>query len=134
MDAGAARTLRAAAEVFVPSDETFGAADIEADRFIAHYLDFVMPGLAELIPSILDEATGGSFADAEPAERARVLATFDEHPEPMLRDLPRLLALLTLGAVYGAWSGQDEAGELVRDVLGWRATGFDGPSRGRSLG
>ena len=44
-----ALTLRAAAEVFVPGpphDPTPGAADVHAELFISHYLDFLIPGLA----------------------------------------------------------------------------------------
>lgn len=135
-----ARTLRAAADVFVPSppdDPTPGAADVEADRFIAHYLESILPGLAEQVALVLDDRAtrlaGATvrFADATADERAAVLDSFDRDESIELRQVPQLLGSLTLGAVYGAWTGQDAAGALVRQPLGWRLTGFGGPSRGR---
>lgn len=134
----AARTLRAAAEVFVPGpphDPTPGAADVEADRFIAHYLDFVLPGLAAGVPELLDglarERTGRAFADATLEERAAVLDALEGHEIEQLRELPALIGLLTVAAVYGEWTGQDADGALVREPLGWRLAGFDGPVRAR---
>ena len=53
-----ALTLRAAAEVFVPGpphDPTPGAADVHAELFISHYLDFLIPGLAQGLPDLLNE-------------------------------------------------------------------------------
>lgn len=139
LDADAARTLRAAAAVYVPGppdDDTAGAAEIEADRFIAHYLDYLLPGLAAHVPSLLDQATEiigeeTGFADASLEERRRALASFATHEIPQLRELPRIIATLTLGAVYGAWTGQDADGRVIRAPIGWQQTGYDGPSRGR---
>lgn len=132
----AARTLRAAAEVFVPgADGSPGAAEVEADRFLAHYLDVLMPGLSEMLPQILDEAAGtagaSGFADASASERARALVALEQHEVEAMRRVPHLLAVLTVGAFYGEWTGQDERGLLARNPVGWAATGFDGPSRGR---
>lgn len=135
-----ARTLRAVADVFVPStseDPVPGAADIEADRFIAHYLESILPGLSATIAGLLDEratrlaGAAVRFADATADERAAVVASFDADDVAELRQIPQLLGMLTLGGVYGAWTGQDETGALARAPLGWRVTGFDGPSRGR---
>jgi hypothetical protein len=131
--------LRAAAEVFVPSppdDSAPGAADIQADLFIAHYLEFLMPGLEQGVPDLLNELagthfSGKAFADLTLAERARVFDLLSEHEVDQLREIPTLIGLLTLAAVYGEWTGQDAEGNLVRRPLGWQFTGFDGPSRGR---
>lgn len=137
--AEAAETLRAVAEVFVPGpphDSSPGAADVEADRFLAHYLDFLLPGLASGLPDLLDGLAGEHFGgrrfvalDLE--EREAVLDRLGTHEVVQLRDLPGLLGLLSVAAVYGEWTGQDADGNLVRAPLGWRMTGFEGPTRGR---
>ena len=135
-----ARTLRAAADVFVPSppdDALPGASEVEADRFIAHYLDAILPGLSATVAQLLDERASRlsgaavAFADATADERTAVIASFDDDEVAELRQLPQLLGMLTLGAVYGSWTGEDASGALVREPLGWQITGFDGPSRGR---
>jgi len=72
-----ALTLRAAAEVFVPGpphDPTPGAADVHAELFISHYLDFLIPGLAQGLPDLLNELSattfeGRSFIDLSLDER-----------------------------------------------------------------
>jgi hypothetical protein len=135
----AALTLRAAAEVFVPGpphDPTPGAADVHADLFIAHYLEFLIPGLAQGLPDLLNEMAtshfdGKPFAELTLQERARVLDLLSTHDVEQLRELPTLLGLLSVAAVYGEWTGQDADGALIRTPLGWQLTGFDGPSRGR---
>jgi hypothetical protein len=138
--AGDARaTLRAAAEVFVPGtpdDPTPGAADVGAERFIAHYLDFVLPGLADGVPALLDGTAaamfdGRRFAALAVGERARVLDAVSEHEVAELREIPALLGLLTVAAVYGEWTGTNDDGALVRQPLGWALTGSDGPVRAR---
>ena len=134
-----ARTLRAVAEFFVPgsnTDPTPGAEDVEADLFLSHYLDFVLPGLASGVPELLDglaaERFGGrAFADLSLPERGEVLDALEHHQVDQLRELPALLGLLSVAAVYGEWTGQDADGALVRRPLGWRLTGFEGPSRAR---
>lgn len=140
MSAGtdAAATLLAVAEVFVPgleSDPTPGAPEIAADRFLSHYLEMVMPGLAEGVPSLLDQLAGEAyegrrFADLSLDQRAAVLDRIRSHELADLRPLPDLLAVLTLAAVYGEWTGQDEEGRLVRRPIGWDLTGFPGPTGG----
>jgi len=134
----AARTLRAAAAVFVPGaphDASPGAADVEADRFLAHYLDLIQPGLGEGAAALLDEVArarfqGRAFASLEVAERVQVLDSIEHHDVEQLRELPSVLGFLAIAAVYGEWTGQDERGRVVRRPLGWDLTGFGGPGRG----
>lgn len=134
-EAEAAAALRAAAEVFVPGpphDPTPGAADIEADRFIAHYLEHLMPGLARAVTDLLDQAAGDRpFASLPLDERAAVLDRMTEHEVEQMRELPSVLGVLAVAAVYGEWTGQDAEGRLVRTPLGWELTGFAGPTRAR---
>lgn len=135
----AAETLRAAAEVFVPGpphDPTPGAADVAAELFISHYLDYLVPGLAAGVPSLLDQLAGEHFdgrrfVELDLEQRALVLELLGEHSVEQLRELPVLIGALAVAAVYGEWTGQDADGNLVRAPIGWRMTGFDGPSRGR---
>lgn len=135
MDDHAAATLRAAAEVFVPGpphDETPGAADASAELFIEHYLEFLLPGLASVVPQLLDDRSGErAFKELPIDERGGVLAALAEDPIPQLRELSAVLGALSVAAVYGEWTGQDANGTLVRAPLGWEMTGFTGPSRGR---
>jgi hypothetical protein len=136
MDAHAAATLRAAAEVFVPGpphDDTPGAADVSAELFVEHYLEFLLPGLASAVPQLLDDRSGGrAFKDLPIDERGAVLAALAEDPIPQLRELSAVLGALSVAAVYGEWTGQDADGTVVRAPLGWEMTGFAGPSRGRA--
>ncbi len=134
-----ALTLRAAAEVFVPGpphDPTPGAADIHADLFITHYLDFLIPGLAQGLPDLLNELSastfeGRSFVDLSLEDRTKIFDLLSTHDVEQLRELPLVLGVLSMAAVYGEWTGQDADGALTRRPLGWQLTGFDGPSRGR---
>jgi hypothetical protein len=134
-----AETLRAAAEVFVPGlleDTTPGAADIAAERFLSHYLDLLLPGLASGVPALLDQLATSMFeeerfSDLELDARAKVLDALTEHEIEQLRELPTLLGVLTIGAVYGEWTGTNDGGDVVRAPLGWRLTGFEGPVRAR---
>ena len=136
------RTLRAVAETVVPgppSDEAFGAPEIEAEVFLAHYLETLIPGLSEGVVTLLDglaaEAVPGkTFADLSAAERGDVLQRLASHEVGDLRELGDLLIVLSIAAVYGEWSGLDQNGELTRVPLGWELTGWPGPSEGeRSL-
>lgn len=135
----AAATLRAAAEVFVPgsnTDATPGASDVAAELFISHYLDFLLPGLAAGVPALLDEVAaqhfeGRPFAGLDMAARERVLDLLAVHEVEQLREIPQVLGILSLAAVYGEWTGQDADGRLVRRPLGWQLAGFDGPVRAR---
>jgi len=135
VDDHAAATLRAAAEVFVPGpphDATPGAADVAAELFIGHYLDFLLPGLTAALPQLLDDLSGGrAFASLPLDERGAVLDRLSEHEVPQVRDLPTLLGALSVAAVYGEWTGQDADGRVTRTPIGWGLTGFEGPSRGR---
>ncbi|TMK82200.1 MAG: gluconate 2-dehydrogenase subunit 3 family protein [Actinobacteria bacterium] len=134
-----ALTIRAAAEVFVPGsphDPTPGAADVHAELFISHYLDFLIPGLATGLPDLLNELSaatfdGRTFVDLSPDERLTILDQLSTHDVEQLRELPLVLGLLSIASVYGEWTGQDAEGALTRRPLGWQLTGFDGPSRGR---
>jgi hypothetical protein len=134
-----ALTLRAAAEVFVPGpphDPTPGAADVHAELFISHYLDFLIPGLAQGLPDLLNELSGTtfegrSFVDLSLEERTTIFDLLSNHDVEQLRELPLVLGVLSCAAVYGEWTGQDADGALTRRPLGWQLTGFDGPSRGR---
>ena len=140
LDEGAARTLRAAAEVFVPgsaTDSSPGAPDVHAELFLSHYLDFMLPGLASGVPVLLDGLAsdlheGRAFADLTIDEREGVLDELTRHDVEQLREIPAFLGLLAMGSVYGEWTGQDADGAVVRASLGWKLTGFDGPSRGRA--
>lgn len=135
----AAATLRAAAAVFVPGsdlDPTPGAPDVAAELFIGHYLEFMLPGLAEGVPSLLDEIAGGrfdgrSFVDLGLDEREAVLDALAEHEVEQLRDVPQALGILSIASVYGEWTGQDAEGNLVRTPLGWQLARFGGPTRAR---
>src|ERR1044072_2337201 len=91
-----ALTIRAAAEVFVPGpphDPTPGAADVHAELFIAHYLEFLIPGLAQGLPDLLNEMAAShfdnkKFVDLTLQERARVLDLLATHDVEQLRELP----------------------------------------------
>src|SRR5436305_10062307 len=104
-----ALTIRAAAEVYVPGSEhdaTPGAADVHAELFISHYLDFLIPGLAQGLPDLLDELAttsyeGRSFVELELEERATILDELTTHDVEQLRELPLVLGLLSIAAVYG---------------------------------
>jgi Gluconate 2-dehydrogenase subunit 3 len=131
-------TLRALAEAVVPGpphDDSFGAAEIEAERFIAHYLDALIPGLSEGVGTILDGMATElraetSFAQLSLEERGAVLQRLTQHEVADLRELGDLLMALSLAAVYGEWSGLDEHGALTREPLGWELTGWPGPAEG----
>jgi hypothetical protein len=136
------RTLRAVAETVVPGppgDEAFGAPEIEAERFLAHYLETLIPGLSEGVVTIIDgmaaeKKEGSTFADLSLEDRASILEELASHEIADLRDLGDLLIVLSIAAVYGEWSGLDSEGELTRVPLGWELTGWPGPSEGeRSL-
>lgn len=138
----ARETLRALAETVVPGtpdDPTPGAASIEAERFLAHYLDFVMPGLAKQAAGLLDELAAArrprsTFASLGRADRQAVLDHLADNDISEMRDLGTLLTALSIAAVYGEWSGQDAEGNVVRRPLGWELTGWQGPRSGvRSL-
>lgn len=132
-------TLRAAVEVFVPGppyDPTDGAGALGAHRFVADYLDYLVPGLSDGLPALLDQIAaerfdGAPFASLRLSEREVVLESLEHHEVAQLRDLPELLAVLTIGATYGEWSGTDESGALVHRPWGWEQTGFPGPARER---
>jgi hypothetical protein len=134
-----ALTLRAAAEVFVPGpphDPTPGAADVHAELFISHYLDFLIPGLAQGLPDLLNELSattfeGRSFIDLSLEERTQIFDLLSVHDVEQLRELPLVIGVLSMAAVYGEWTGQDAEGALTRRPLGWQLAGFDGPTRGR---
>ncbi len=135
-------TLRALAETVVPGpphDGTLGAADIEAERFISHYLESVIPGLSEGVATILDGMAtelreGSAFVQLSLDDRAAVLQRLCAHDVQDLRELGDLLLALCMASVYGEWSGLDAAGELTRTPLGWELTGWPGPAEGyRSL-
>ena len=131
-------TLRALAETVVPGpphDPSFGAAEIEAERFIAHYLESLIPGLSEGVATILDGLASEvrsetAFVSLSLDERAGVLQRLTQHEIADLRELGDLLLALSFAAVYGEWSGLDEHGELARAPLGWELTGWPGPAEG----
>jgi hypothetical protein len=136
------RTLRAVAETVVPGppgDSSFGAPEIEAERFLAHYLETLIPGLTEGVVTLLDglaaeRVPDAAFADLSMDERESVLRRLAQHEVADLRDLGDLLIVLSMAAVYGEWSGLDSDGELTRVPLGWELTGWPGPTEGyRSL-
>jgi hypothetical protein len=136
--ATAEETLRALAETVVPgppNDETLGAAEIEAERFIIHYLESVIPGLSEGVATILDGMAtelreGKAYVELSLDERTYVLQKLCAHEVADLRDLGDLLFVLAMASVYSEWSGLDEHGELTRTPLGWELTGWPGPADG----
>jgi hypothetical protein len=136
--ASAGETLRALAEAIIPGvdvDETVGAAEIQAEAFIAHYLELIQPGLPEALPVLFDGLAAEArpdtnFTDLAPDERLAVLKRLGEHEVAELRDLADILLTLTLAAFYGEWSGQDEDGVLVARPVGWELVGFPGPVDG----
>jgi len=131
-------TLRALAETVVPGppdDPTPGAVSIEAERFMAHYLDVVSPGLAATVCATLDEMAadrhrGATFASLHRGERAAVLDALWEHHDERMRERAILISRLAIAAVYSEWSGTDGGRRLVRRPLGWELTGFPGPRPG----
>jgi hypothetical protein len=136
--ATADETLRALAETVVPGpphDDTLGAAEIQAEVFIAHYLESVIPGLSEGVATILDGMAtelreGDAFVELSLDERANVLQRMTQHEVQDLRELGDLLLALSLASVYGEWSGLDANGELTRAPLGWELTRWPGPADG----
>jgi len=136
--AAAEASLRALAETVVPGpphDDTLGAVEIEAERFISHYLESVIPGLSEGVATILDGMAtelreGSAFTDLSLDERAGVLKRLCSHEVQDLRELGDLLLALSFASVYGEWSGLDSDGELTRTPLGWDLTGWPGPAEG----
>ena len=136
--ATADETLRALAETVVPGpphDDTLGAAEIQAEGFIGHYLESVIPGLSEGVTTILDGMAtetreGAAFAQLSLEERAAVLQRLCEHEMQDLRELGDLLLALSLASVYSEWSGLDADGELTRAPLGWELTRWPGPADG----
>ncbi|MFA5889701.1 MAG: gluconate 2-dehydrogenase subunit 3 family protein [Actinomycetota bacterium] len=134
-DSPAARTIRAATEVFVPGpddDPSPGAAGVEADRFVSHYLSSAESVAATLDTIAASVFAGRDFCELDLGERARVLDELASADSAESREIPELLGLLSVAAVYGEWTGQDADGRVVRSSLGWQMTGFDGPSRARS--
>jgi hypothetical protein len=134
----ASETLRALAEAVLPGppeDDTIGAADVGAEQFVAHYLDFLMPGLAAGIEPLLDSlasdgAPGATFRGLEPEARRGVLRRLSESDSPEMRRLGDLLIVLVVGAYFGEWTGQDADGLVVRRPVGWELTGWPGPTEG----
>ena len=136
--ASAGEVLRALTEAIIPGtdvDETIGAAEIQAETFVAHYLDFVQEGLTEALPLLLDDLAaqvqpGTTFVSLSPADRLEVLRKLGEHEVAELRDLADILVALTLAAYYGEWTGQDASGAVVARPVGWELLGFPGPVDG----
>jgi hypothetical protein len=136
--ASAGETLRALAEAIIPGvdvDETVGAAEVQAEAFIAHYLEFMQPGLTEALPVLLDGLAAEArpdtaFVDLPPDDRLGVLKMLGEHDVPELRDLADILVALTFAAFYGEWTGQDSDGALVARPVGWELVGYPGPVDG----
>lgn len=130
-----ARTLSAIAAAFVPGrgrgEPTDGAPEIDAENFLSHYLDFLLPGLAAQVCALLDAEAGGSFASATVERRVEILDGLADHDAPAMRAVAELLATLSVAAVYGEWSGQDADGAVTRAPLGWELTGYRGPARSR---
>jgi hypothetical protein len=130
-----ARTLRAVAEVIVPGkaagERTDGAPEVAAENFLSHYLDFVLPGLAEQVCALLDTQAGGSFALLSMERRTEVLDALADHEAAPMRSVAEFLTTLSVAATYSEWSGLDAEGDLTRLPLGWELTGYVGPVRAR---
>ncbi|MCA1833993.1 MAG: gluconate 2-dehydrogenase subunit 3 family protein [Actinomycetota bacterium] len=138
----AGETLRALADTVVPGppdDPSPGAAAIEAEHFLVHYLEFVEPGLTERVCALLDRLASDrridvGFASLARGDRESILREMAEHDLQERRDIASLLTALSIAAVYGEWSGQDAEGNVVRRPLGWELSGWTGPRPGvRSL-
>lgn len=134
------QTIRALADAVLPSppdDETAGAADIAAERFVLHYLTFLQPELPELLAAALDGLAAarlgvaydaGLFETLSHENRLAVVRALGEHDLADLRDLADLVVVLITAAFYGEWTGQDESGTMTRTPVGWDLTGYPGPS------
>lgn len=127
MNDPALATLRAYCAAICPGlegDATAGAADIAAERYVAHYL---APATLERILEALDrDGRFVSLRESEQLERIGKLR-FDAGTR---RDLDAAAALTFL-AVYGSWSGRDPDGSLARPPLGWELTGYTGHPRSK---
>ncbi len=130
------RTVRALAEAIIPQDDTIGAADVAAESFVLHYLEFVQPGLSQVLVATLDGLAAGrmgvafregTFEELPAYERLAVLRAMGEHQMPDLRDLADLTIVLTIAAFYGEWTGQDDKGRMVSTPVGWELAGYPGP-------
>lgn len=133
-------TIRALADAVVPSppdDETAGAADVAAERFVLHYLTFLGPGLPEMLATALDGLAAaragepfeaGRFAELDHDDRIAVLRAMGEHETAEFRDLADLTVALITAAFYGEWTGQDDAGAMTRTPVGWDLSGYPGPA------
>ncbi|HVL89797.1 MAG TPA: hypothetical protein VM841_06130, partial [Actinomycetota bacterium] len=96
------RTIAALAEAVIPSppdDQTAGAGDVAAERFVLHYLTFLDPSLPGLLAAALDGVAAarrsvpfeaGLFEAMDSEERLRALRLLGEHEDPGLRDLAEL--------------------------------------------
>src|SRR2546425_12952786 len=106
-------TIRALAEAIIPSppdDDTAGASDIAAETFVTHYLEFVQPGLEEILAASLDgaaanyiagEFSAGLFASLTAEDRLHVIRALAGHDVKELRELADLAILLSFAAYYG---------------------------------
>lgn len=137
----AERTIAALADAIVPSppaDETAGAADVAAERFVLHYLELVRPGLSDALTAALDGMAAvrqgvppaeGVFEGLDPAARLEVVAALGRHENHEMRDLIGVASALVVAAFYGEWTGYDDAGALTRKPIGWVLCRHDGPAR-----
>lgn len=132
-------TIRALAEAILPSppdDDTAGAGDVAAERFVVHYLSFLKPGLPDVLAAALDGLAAarasapfeaGLFEALPPDERLSVLRALGEHDLADLRDLADLSVALVLASFYGEWTAQPDGGGPSVTPVGWELTGYRGP-------
>lgn len=118
--------LRAFAEAVVPTDDTVGAADVDAAAFVEHYLEVADPGTAELLAAALDVVADGTFADLDVVRRLDAIADLSRG-DARVAAVADLAYRLVVAAFYGEWTGQDETGALASMPVGWELSGYPGP-------
>lgn len=135
-DAESVEALRAAVDTIAPPAEGVpGAIDLGVDRFVVEQMEAFLPGLTDLLATLLDAyadgvESGTAFADLSPQERGAVLREMSSEESQDLREALSALFVFTLGGAYSEWPGTGaETGE-GRPTAAWRDMGYPGPSLG----
>lgn len=103
------------------TDATPGASEIGAQGFVAHHLGGRLQAFSDAVLEAEPE-----FVSLEPLAQTEAVRRMLDRVEGM-----RAVVGLTVGAVYGSWSGTDDEAKLVRAPLGWELASYDGPVLGR---